>query len=75
MISAAGCAMALRNSAVVSTTTVAPPAPPEVPFWPQAFTLAKPSAWPGCGGVGVPVGVGEGEDDMEGVGEGDWGGV
>lgn len=57
------------NSAAVSAATVAPPVPPVVPFWPQAFTDAKPAGapatrqLPGSGGVvgGVlPVGSGPG---------------
>src|SRR5688572_8480428 len=56
-------AMALVNSAAVSTSTVGPPAPPVVPFWPRALTDAKPigpvDGWaqlPG-GSVGPTVGV------------------
>ena len=34
------------SSEAVSTSTVGPPAPPVVPFWPHAFTAAKPVGWP-----------------------------
>src|SRR5689334_19682013 len=73
MMSDPVCAIAARNPAVVFTVTVAPPAPPEVPFWPSALTLAKPLACPGCGGVGEVLGVGEidGDGDAEGDAEAD----
>src|SRR5688572_30705898 len=51
--------IAVSSSSVVSTTTVGPPAPPVVPFWPKALTAAKPSARsPGCGGLGLVLGLG-----------------
>src|SRR5687768_11360806 len=62
--------MAASSSAVVSTTTVGPPTPPVVPFWPSAFTPAKPSALP-VGGGGLVLGVGEIDGDGEGEAEGD----
>ena len=43
--------MKSRNSSAVETVTVGPPAPPVVPFWPSAFTEAKPMG-PGVGGGG-----------------------
>src|SRR5262245_47416533 len=62
MISGPTVSMYSRNCSVVVAVTVAPPAPPDTPFWPSAFTPAKPSAWLGneVGGVvvgGVVVGV------------------
>src|SRR5215471_696025 len=73
---------ASRNSATVRTVTVGPPAPPVVPFWPSAFTDAKPlgaspmgdGAGDGLGdgiGVGAGVGVGVGA----GIGAGGGGGA
>ncbi len=43
---------AAMSSEAVSTSTVGPPAPPVVPFWPHAFTAAKPVGWPTTGGPG-----------------------
>jgi len=63
--------MALRNADAVVTRMVGPPAPPEVPFCPKAFTLANPSAWPGCGGVGLPVGDADGEGGLDGDADGE----
>ncbi len=53
------CAIADRNADAVVTVTVGPPAPPVVPFWPQALTDAQPSATLGAGGlVGLgPAGI------------------
>ncbi|MFD0660957.1 hypothetical protein [Thermocatellispora tengchongensis] len=47
------------SSAAVSTSTEGPPAPPVVPFWPQASTEAKPVGVPEVGqepGGGVETG-------------------
>ncbi|MFI7442620.1 hypothetical protein [Nonomuraea indica] len=53
--------IAVMSSFAVSTSTVGPPAPPVVPFWPQAFTEANPDGVPEVeqspGGGGVTVGV------------------
>src|SRR5687767_9219263 len=62
--------IAVSSSSVVSTTTVGPPAPPVVPFWPKALTLAKPSGRPGPGGSPGVEGEGDGEGEgMDGEGE------
>ena len=48
--------IAAMSSAAVSTSIVGPPAPPVVPFWPSALTLAKPVGAPEV--LQVPVGGG-----------------
>ena len=57
--------IAAISSEAVSTSIFGPPAPPVVPFWPHALTLAKPVGEPEV----LQVPLGGGLVDCEGIGE------